>query len=105
MCVHTYTQRNTHTHTHAHTQSDVMRIERDRLVINTISGCEHGAGNKTMAYQIEVDFSLYLRKARDNRLAQKSNGTRQEKKRREMRREIANALQAGILICDRGGIW
>ena len=28
-----------------------------------------------------------------------------EKKRRQMKRKIANALQAGILICDRGGIW
>lgn len=27
------------------------------------------------------------------------------KKRRQMKRKIANALQAGILICDRGGIW
>ncbi len=30
---------------------------------------------------------------------------RGEKKRRQMKRKIANALQAGILICDRGGIW
>ena len=61
-----------------------------------------------MAYQIEVDFSLYVWQACDNRLAQKSDGTRQQrwkKKRRQMKRKIANALQAGILICDRAGIW
>lgn len=62
-----------------------------------------------MAYQIEVDFSLYVWQACDNRLAQKSDGTRRQrggkKKRRQMKRKIANALQAGILICDRGGIW
>ena len=60
-----------------------------------------------MAYQIEVDFSLYVWQACDNRLAQKSDGTRRqrEKKKRQMKRKIANALQAGILICDRGGIW
>lgn len=54
--------------------------------------------NKTMAYQIEVDFSLYVRQAWDNRLAQKSNGTKKRKMRRQMKRKIANALQAGILI-------
>lgn len=37
-----------------------------------------------MAYQIEVDFSLYVWQACDNRLAQKSDGTiRQWRKKEE----------------------
>ena len=56
-----------------------------------------------MAYQIEVDFSLYLCQACLNRLAEKSNGTHRQK--RQMKRKIANALLPGILICDRRGIW
>lgn len=54
-----------------------------------------------MAYQIEVDFSLYVSPACDNRLAEKFNGTHQQRrgeKKRQMKRKIANALQAGILI-------
>lgn len=34
-----------------------------------------------MAYQIEVDFSLYVWQACDNRLAQKSDGTRRQRKK------------------------
>lgn len=36
-----------------------------------------------MAYQIEVDFSLYVRQACDNRLAQKFNGSRWLKKKKK----------------------
>lgn len=36
-----------------------------------------------MAYQIEVDFSLYVWQACDNRLAQKSDGTRQQGGKKE----------------------
>lgn len=37
--------------------------------------------NKTMAYQIEVDFSLYVWQACNNRLAQKSDGTRRQREK------------------------
>lgn len=35
-----------------------------------------------MAYQIEVDFSLYVWQACDNRLDQKSDGTHRQRKKR-----------------------
>lgn len=40
-----------------------------------------------------------------NPMALPDREKKKKKTRRQMKRKIANALQAGILICDRRGIW
>ncbi len=68
--------------------------------------CVRKAKAKTMAHQIETDFTLYLlAPACDNRLDRKSNGKLRDKERRRggwrsrRRKQIANMLLLWRCVC------